>query len=80
MCQGRFNKKMIEKTHYCSMVVLLTKIVVYYLILCPRRCKWKVAITYIAIRTKTIKIFEYENFLLIKTPQITRCSIEHCDH
>ena len=23
-----------------------------YLILCPRQCKWKVAITYLAIRTK----------------------------
>ena len=48
-----------------------------YLILCPRQCKWKVATTYLAIRT--IKIFEYENLLLLKPPKITRSNIEHCN-
>ena len=36
-----------------------------YLILCPRQYKGKVATTYLAIRTKTIKIFEYENLLVL---------------
>ena len=51
-----------------------------YLILCPKQCKWEVATTYLTIRTKTIKIFEYKNLLLLKPPQITRSNIEHCDH
>ena len=46
-----------------------------YLTLCPRQCKWKVATTYSAI----IKIFEYENLLLLKLPQITRNNIKHCN-
>ena len=45
-----------------------------YLTLCPKQCKQKVATTYLAIRTATIKTFEYENFLLLKPPQITRSS------
>ena len=41
-----------------------------YLILCPRQCKWKVATTYLAIRTKNnYNISEYENLLLLKPPQ-----------
>ena len=56
-----------------------------YLTLCLRQCKWKVATTCLATRTKrqglrAIKIFEYENLLLLKPPQITRSNIEHCDH
>ena len=50
-----------------------------YLILCPRQCKQKVPTTYLAVRTKTIKIFEYENLLFLKLPQITRSNIEHCN-
>ena len=49
-----------------------------YLILCPRQCKWKVATTYLAIRT--IKIFEYEDLLLLKPPKITKNNIKHCNH
>ena len=42
-----------------------------YLTLCLRQCKWKVATTCLATRTKrqglrAIKIFEYENLLLLK--------------
>ena len=51
-----------------------------YLVLCPRQCKWKVATTYLAITTKTIEIFDYENLLLLKPPKITRSNIEDCDH
>ena len=51
-----------------------------YLVLCPRQCEWKVATTYLAITTKTIKIFDYENLLLLKPPKITRSNIEDCDH
>ena len=36
---------------------------------------WKAATTYSAI----IKIFEYENLLLLKLPQITRNNIKHCN-
>ena len=36
-----------------------------YLILCPRQYKGKAATTYLAMRTKTIKIFEYENLLVL---------------
>ena len=39
-----------------------------YLVLCPRQCKWKAATTYLTITTKTIKIFDYENLLLLKPP------------
>ena len=50
-----------------------------YLILCPRLCKWNVATTCLAIRTKSNEnIFEYENLLLFS--QVTRSSIEHCNH
>ena len=49
-----------------------------YLNLCPRQCKWKVATLYLAVRAKKIKILEYEIFLLLKPPQITRNNIEHC--
>ena len=43
-----------------------------YLTLCPRQCKWKISTTYLAIRTKN----NYENLLLLKSPQITRSNIE----
>ena len=51
-----------------------------YLILCPRQCKGKVPTTFLAIRTKNIKIFDYKNVLLIKPPPITRSRIKHCIH
>ena len=50
-----------------------------YLTLCQRLWKWKVSTTYWAIRTKSNKIFEHENLLLLKPPQITRGNIEHCN-
>ena len=43
---------------YCSIVVFLTKTVVFptsgfqHLTLCPRQYKWKVTTTYLAIRNK----------------------------
>ena len=53
-------KKLNKLKFNCSIIVLLTTIVVFvfptsrfpHLILCPRSCKWKVATTYLAIRTK----------------------------
>ena len=40
-----------------------------YLIPCPRQSKWKVATTYLAIRTNNNEnTFEYENLLLLKPP------------
>ena len=46
-----------------------------YLIPRPRQCKWKVATIYSAIRLKyTIKVFEYENLLLLKPPN---CKKQH---
>ena len=45
-----------------------------YLILPPGQRKWKVSTTYLAIRTKNRK-----NLLLLKSLQITRSNIEHCD-
>ena len=50
-----------------------------YLTLCPRQCKWKLATTYLTIRLRTMKIFEYGNLQLLKPSQITRSNIEHCD-
>ena len=47
-----------------------------YLILCPRECKWKVATTYLAIRTENnSNTFEYENLLLLISPQETILNI-----
>ena len=41
-----------------------------YLALCPRQWKWKLAITYLGLRA--IEMFEYENLMLLKPPEITR--------
>ena len=52
-----------------------------YLIPCTRESKWKVAPTYLAIRTKNNQnIFENENLLLLKPAQIIRNNIRQCDH
>ena len=50
-----------------------------YLILCPRQWKGKVATTYL-YGLKTIKIFQYENLLLLKALQITRNDIHNFRH
>ena len=50
-----------------------------YLILCPRKCKGKVATTYLK-GLRIIKIFKYKNLLLLKPPQITRGGIQQGNH
>ena len=42
-----------------------------YLVLCPTECKGKVATTYLR-GLRTIKIFQYQNLLLLKPPQIRK--------
>ena len=39
-----------------------------------------ICITVIVQGLRRIKLFEYENLLLLKPPQITRSNIKDCDH
>ena len=61
-------------------IILVQYLLLSYLNLCPRQCKWKVGTTYLAIRTKDNQnIFEYKNILLLKPPQTAKSNITHCD-
>ena len=50
-----------------------------YLILYPRECIGNIATAYLK-RLRIIKLFQYKNLLLLKSPQIIRSGIQHCNH